>query len=135
IAFVPEHGNLFVPTQYAQRSRAELLGDPKSRGGLLRSLYEDFEQAYESNHLVRMIGRHRPEVIVDCVNTATGFSYQDVFDGAAKVRGWISDKGVPAEGVADVETFLLYQSVPQLIRHVRFLHQATTEYATKVYVK
>jgi hypothetical protein len=43
IAFVPEHGNLFVPTQYAQRSRAELLGDPKSRSGLLRSLYEDFE--------------------------------------------------------------------------------------------
>ena len=135
IAFVPEHGNLFVPTQYANASRVELLGDSKSRSGLLRSLYEDFEQAYESNHLVRMIGRHRPEVIVDCVNTATGFSYQDVFDGAAKVREWIGDDGFDPEGTADLEAFLLSQSVPQLILHVRMLHRATTEYGTSVYVK
>jgi hypothetical protein len=84
---------------------------------------------------VHLIRTHRPEVIVDCVNTATGFSYQDVFDGAAKVRGWISDKGYSTDGVLDLETFLLSQSVPQLIRHVRFLHQASSEYGTQVYVK
>ena len=39
-------------------------------------LYDDFESAYEKNHLVQIIKRHRPEVIVDCVNTATGLSYQ-----------------------------------------------------------
>ncbi len=84
-------------------------------------------------HLIR---QHRPEVVVDCVNTATGLSYQDVFDGAAKVREWLGeDGGIAAQGAADVETFLLSQSVPQLIRHVRFVHRATTEYGTKVYLK
>jgi hypothetical protein len=82
-----------------------------------------------------MIKRHRPDVIVDCVNTATGLSYQDVFDGATKVREWISDKGIDNKSVEDVEALLLSQSAPQIIRHVRFLHRATTEYATKVYVK
>ena len=101
----------------------------------MAALYDDFETAYRQNHLAKMIKRHRPDVIVDCVNTATGLSYQDVFDGATKVREWILDKGIDNKSVEDVEALLLSQSAPQIIRHVRFLHRATTEYATKVYLK
>lgn len=135
VAFVPAWGNLFVPREMANLPRGQILADARLRGKLLTALYDDYEASYRDNHLVQLIRQHRPEVIVDCVNTATGFSYQDVFDGAAKVRGWIGEKGYSADGVADLETFLLSQSVPQLIRHVRFLHQASTEYATKVYLK
>jgi hypothetical protein len=137
IAFVPAWGNLFVPTQFAETGRKELLGDLASRRTLLQALYDDFEDAYRTNHLVRMIRQHRPEVIVDCVNTATGLSYQDVFDGSAKVRSWLGEAGESFDdrGTQDLETFLLSQSVPQLIRHVRFVHRATTEYQTRVYLK
>ena len=135
VAFVPAWGNLFVPREMAKLTRQQMLGDANTRRQLLAALYDDYEAAYRDNHLVQLVRMHRPEVIVDCVNTATGFSYQDVFDGAAKVRGWISEKGYAEGGVADLETFLLSQSVPQLIRHVRFLHQASSEYATAVYVK
>lgn len=135
VAFVPAWGNLFVPREMAKLSRQQMLSDAPTRRLLLAALYDDYEAAYHDNHLVHLIRMHRPEVIVDCVNTATGFSYQDVFDGAAKVRSWISEKGYGEGGTADLETFLLSQSVPQLIRHVRFLHQAASEYATAVYVK
>jgi hypothetical protein len=135
VAFVPASGNLFVPSDLAKKSRGELRTDPALRRRLLSALYDDFEAAYGQNHLAKMIKRHRPDVIVDCVNTATGLSYQDVFDGATKVREWISDKGIDDKSVEDVEALLLSQSAPQIIRHVRFLHRATTEYATKVYVK
>lgn len=135
VAFVPASGNLFVPSDLARKSRAELRTDPALRRCLLGALYDDFETAYVQNHLVKLIKRHRPDVIVDCVNTATGLSYQDVFDGATKVREWISDKGIDNKSVEDVEALLLSQSAPQIIRHVRFLHRATTEYATKVYLK
>ncbi len=135
VSFVPAWGNLFVPRDMAHLSRAEILNDVPMRRRLLDAVYEDFQAAYEQNHLVFLIRRHRPEVIVDCVNTATGFSYQDVFDGATKVRAWIGETGFDAKGVNDLETFLLSQSVPQLIRHVLFLHNATTEYSTAVYVK
>ena len=135
VAFVPASGNLFVPSDLAKKSRAELRGDPELRRRLLTALYDDFETAYKQNHLAKIIKRHRPDVIVDCVNTATGLSYQDVFDGATKVREWISDKGIDNKSVEDVEALLLSQSAPQIIRHVRFLHRATTEYATKVYLK
>jgi hypothetical protein len=133
--FVPESGNLFVPSDLAHTSRRELLGDVAIRRRLMGALYDDFEEAYASNHLAALIAKHTPEVIVDCVNTATGLSYQDVFDGAVKVRDWISDEGMSAEGVADLESLLLSQAAPQIIRHVRILHRATTEHQTRVYVK
>lgn len=135
IAFLPVWGNLFVPRSVANKQRSEVLDVREERRSLLETLYGDFDVAYKGNHLVQMIRTHRPQVIVDCVNTATGLSYQNVFDGAAKVLDWIGDDGIDARGTTEVEHFLLSQSVPQLIRHVRFLHRATTEYRTRVYVK
>jgi len=135
IAFVPDSGNLFVPTALSKKSRSELMKTQKTRARLLGALYDDFEKAYRQNHLVTLIRRHRPEVIVDCVNTATGLSYQDVFDGAAKVREWITKDGFASEGVSDLEALLLSQTGPQLIRHVRLVHRATTEYQTRLYFK
>ncbi len=136
VAFVPVWGNLFVPSEFADMPRGAIMEDRGARRRLLSALYDDFEDAYRNNHLVRLIRQHRPEVIVDCVNTATGLSYQDVFDGSARVRDWIGEDGVfDGKGTADLETFLLSQSVPQLIRHVRMVHRATTEYLTRVYLK
>jgi hypothetical protein len=135
VAFVPAWGNLFVPASLSDLSRGSILGEPGLRRQLLGALYDDFDRAYEENHLVQLIRQHRPEVVVDSVNTATGLSYQDVFDGAAKVREWIGEGGFAAEGVPDLETFLLSQTVPQIVRHVRMVHRATREYGTRVYLK
>ncbi|MEZ4318557.1 MAG: hypothetical protein R3F61_13675 [Myxococcota bacterium] len=134
-AFVPSWGNLFVPSDLAHTSRGQILSDRALRRRLLDTLYGDFDSAYDQNQLVQLIKEHRPEVVVDCVNTATGLSYQNVFDGAAKLLDWLGDDGFASEGSDDLEAFLLSQSVPQLIRHVRFVHRATTEYRTRVYLK
>lgn len=135
VKFVPEWGNLFVPSDLAGVSRKDLIQDSDKRRTLLASLYDDFEKAYTDNHLAQMIHRHQPHAIVDCVNTATGISYQDVFDGAAKVREWIQEDGVSSAGIQDLEALLLSQTGPQLIRHVRFVHRATSENRTQMYLK
>ena len=135
ISFVPVWGNLFVPTELAHLPRRTLLEDDGHRRHLLDTVYGDFEGAYQSNHLVTMLRDYQPQVVVDAVNTATGISYQDTFDGAAKVREWIGADGYATEGVRDLETFLLSQSLPQLIQHVRFVQRATHEYGTAVYLK
>ncbi len=136
ISFEPAWGNLFVPGAMAELPRKAILDDVSKRRDLLDALYGDFDSAFGKNHLVQLIRRHRPDVVVDSVNTATSFSYQDVFDGAAKVRGWIGEEGgFDAEGTADLEAFLLSQSTPQLIRHVRFVHRATRKYGTTLYLK
>ncbi|MCB9761457.1 MAG: hypothetical protein H6739_16560 [Alphaproteobacteria bacterium] len=135
ISFVPAWGNLFVPSDLAEASREDILEDVGSRRRLLDAVYGPFEPAFRENHLVEMVRQHRPEVIVDAVNTATGLSYQDVFDGVAKVRDWIGDDGYDAKGIRDLESLLLSQTAPQLIRHVRFVQEATTRYGTRVYLK
>ncbi|MBN2801327.1 MAG: hypothetical protein JXX28_19455 [Deltaproteobacteria bacterium] len=135
VAFVPAWGNLFVPGPLAEMDRRDVMANAGLRKQLLAWLYGDFDTAYGENHLVNLIQLHRPEVIVDCVNTATGLSYQNVFDGAKKVMDWLGEDSYANDGVADLESFLLSQSVPQIIRHVRFVHRATMEYGTRVYLK
>ncbi|MEQ1564713.1 MAG: hypothetical protein ABMA64_03660 [Myxococcota bacterium] len=133
--FVPAHGNLFVPEDLAYQPRPEVMANKAHRRRLMKFLYGDFDTAYAENHLVRLVARIQPDVVVDCVNTATGLSYQDVFQGANKVMGWLGDDGFDPSGTEDLENFLLSQSVPQLVRHVRFVHRVTTENRTRVYLK
>ncbi len=135
VRFEAEWGDLFVPHDLANEPRARALADRTVRRRLLAELYGDFEAAYRDNHLVAIIKKHRPAVIVDCVNTATGLSYQDVFQGASRVMDWLGPEGFDTKGTADLEQFLLSQSVPQIIRHVRFVHRATQESGTRVYLK
>lgn len=135
VAFEPAHGNLFVPTELAALSRAEILESPDHRRRLLDFLYGDFDTAYSENHLVNLLRRHRPEVVVDCVNTATGLSYQNVFHGVERLRDWLGPDGLPKQAVPDLEAFLLSQSVPQIILHMRLLQRATLEHDTRVYLK
>jgi hypothetical protein len=135
VRYVPAWGNLFVPSDLADVHRTELLADPEKRRTLLEFLYGDFDAAYATNHLCKLIHEHRPQVVVDCVNTATVLSYQNVFDGAHKVMEWVDGDRFDPEGSVDLLEFLLSQSVPQLIRHVRLVHRATTEQGTRVYLK
>ncbi|MEM6931338.1 MAG: hypothetical protein AAF602_30690, partial [Myxococcota bacterium] len=135
VHFASAHGNLFVPSDLAEVPRPAMLAERETRKRLLRWLYGEFDDAYADNHLVRLIEKHRPEVIVDCVNTATGLSYQNVFDGAQNVLSWMDEGSYDDSGVEDLEHFLLSQSVPQLIRHVRCVHRATSMYGTRVYLK
>lgn len=133
IEIVPASGNLFVPTALAHTNRNTFMEDPTQRAALMDLLYGEFEEAFAVNHLAHLVATYKPDVIVDCVNTATGLSYQNVFDGARKVLQ--SAQGKTDNLIPDIEKFLLSQSVPQLIRHVRIVHRATVENDTKVYIK
>lgn len=135
-------------------SRAELLRERENREALYEDLYGDFDAAYSRSQLARLILEHRPDVVVDCINTATGISYQDVYtaSGAARLRfgalksAFESGAGVgdgaaggASELVADaglaVENLLLSQSVPQLVRHVLVADRAMTEAGTRLYLQ
>ncbi|MCA1616443.1 MAG: hypothetical protein LC800_20575, partial [Acidobacteria bacterium] len=115
-------------------------------------LFGDFDAAYARSQLVQLILEHRPDVVVDCINTATGISYQDVYTaaGAGKLRfdalksgpageGGAAGADGSAERVAEagraVENLLLSQSVPQLVRHVLQVHRAMADAGTRLYLK
>jgi hypothetical protein len=141
VKWVPEWGNLFVPTEYAEMSRAEIVGTAERRRDMLNFTFGPFEEAYARNHMAALILKHRPNAIVDCVNTATGISYQDAWESTARVRdsynAWFDGgMGKPTEDFGhDLGVGLLSQATPQIIRHVRLLYRATKEVGTWIYVK
>ena len=69
--------------------------DPAHRRDLLADIYESFEGARESSALVQVIEEFRPSAVVDCINTATAISYQDVPTTAKQL---MADMGLGGAG-------------------------------------
>lgn len=142
VTFVGTWGNVFVREAFRELPREQLLANPAYREALYEDLFGDIEAAYERSVLVRLIREHRPDVIVDCINTATALSYQDVeplslktHDALRQFRGAPDRREAQEALTQDIETLLISQATLQLIRHVRLLHRAMCEVGTRVYVK
>jgi hypothetical protein len=148
IKFVELWGNLFVRQEFAKEDRQSLIASPARRRALYDDLLGSIDDAYEQNMLTRAIREHRPDVIIDCVNTASGISYQDVYTNSIEVRKtldfieehitdrdfkqlWDNRKSLERT----IEMLLLSQAIPQLIRHTQLLYRAMVEVSTRIYVK
>lgn len=133
VELAAEWGDLFVPEALKDRRRGDILADPEARALLLDELYEDAEEgAVERSALGALLLRRRPEVIVDCVNTATVFAYQNVFASARGIRR--RAKAGDADQDA-VETHLATLYLPQLIRHVQLALEGMRVAGTRMYLK
>lgn len=138
--FVGEWGDIFAREAFAQRSRGDLLEDEDAREGIFADLLGPVDEAFERSRLAHLIDGHRPDVIVDAINTATAISYQDVYTSARCAKRSVDrlqeDPSYPGDEVAhDVETLILSQAVPQLIRHVMILDRAMRKAGTRLYLK
>lgn len=138
--FVGEWGDIFARAEFAQRSRRDLLEDEDAREGIFDDLLGPIDEAYERSRLAHLIDRHRPDVVVDAINTATAISYQDVYTTAKLAKRSVDrlqvDAATSPDVVAhDVEALILSQAVPQLIRHVMILDRAMRDARTRLYLK
>lgn len=72
-------GDVFVRADFTDEKRAALLTSPARRADLYDDLLGDLDATYQRSRLVQLILEHKPDVIVDSINTATAISYQDVY--------------------------------------------------------
>jgi len=148
IKFVELWGNIFVRSELARADREELLASPTRRRALYDDLFGSLDGAYERSMLAAAVREHGADVLIDCVNTASGISYQDVYTTSIEVRNSLDyigerisehdlkpiwDKRARLERT--FETLLLSQSIPQLIRHTQLIYRAMVQVGTRVYVK
>ena len=133
VTFEAEWGDVFWPEALKERSRGDVLADADARARLLDDLYGELtDDVVRRNTFAAMLDRHRPEIVVDCVNTATAFAYQNVFASAARLRAEAGGGGVSAESV---ERHLATLYLPQLIRHVQIALESMKRAGTGMYVK
>ncbi|MGB7114907.1 MAG: hypothetical protein WBD56_02080 [Anaerolineales bacterium] len=154
IEFVGFWGNVFVRREFnfgdrQQRvSRNQLLESPEYRASLFDDLFGDVEKAYQNSHLVQIILTHKPDVIVDSINTATAISYQDIYTAThiasrdlislvkdLDQRDEIGFKDQLEDARGSFEILMISQYIPQLIRHVILLNKAIREAGTRLYLK
>ena len=115
---------------------------------LFHDLYGDIEETYSQSALTRLINRHFPEVIVDCINTATALSYRDVDTVSKRAHQTVQElkQAIDHQDLAaldklskvidrQVSEMIISQSTAQLIRHVQLLHRAMCDAGTRLYLK
>jgi NAD(P)-dependent dehydrogenase (short-subunit alcohol dehydrogenase family) len=134
VEIVPEWGDVFLRPGRREDSRRELLRTDDGRAEILDDLFGDLrEDDFRRSLLFEMLDRYRPEIVIDCINTATAIAYQDLFTSAADIRDLIRGGGRPT--IADVEAHLTTLYLPQLIRHVQGLMYAMRVAETQFYLK
>ena len=130
---IAEWGNVFLPEPLKDRPRDEVLADPESRALLLDDLLGELtDEVVRRSALGALLDRHRPELVVDCINTATAFAYQNMFASGLALREAAHAGRADAEAV---ERHLATLYLPQLIRHVQIALEAMRRVGTRLYVK
>ncbi len=148
IDFVGAWGDVFVRDEFMEENRRRLMQTRARRDTLYQDLFGGLDDAYERSGLAQLIRQYKPNVIVDCINTATAISYQDI-ESLSKQAHDLLDQlnqivdhqnldGLAALGrdlEQNISSLLISQSLPQLIRHVQILHRAMSESGTRLYLK
>src|SRR6266550_933493 len=128
-----EWGNVFLPAPVARLDRAALLANGAHRRLVIEDMLGDLTDDVLRRSLVfQILDRYRPEAVVDSINTATAFAYQDQFQSA---RDLLEAAHSGAVTPANVEQHLMTLTMPQLIRHMQIMVEALRRAGTQAYVK
>lgn len=140
VEILPAFGNIFVRTELKDLSWNEILEDPKLREMLIQDNLEDLSQTVlENSFLYQLLQQHRPHIVIDSINSATGVAYQDIFSAGFKVRKNLRKAREDASALEELnhatEKMLCTMYIPQIIRHVQIFNEAMREVKTGIYVK
>jgi NAD(P)-dependent dehydrogenase (short-subunit alcohol dehydrogenase family) len=82
--------------------------------------------------LYRLLTESKPDVVIDCVNTATGIAYGNIFHAAEALLDQL-EAGAVTPQTAEALLDALY--MPRLIRHIQVMYRGMIDAKTGVYVK
>jgi hypothetical protein len=135
--FVTWWGNIFLRNEFKDIPRDEIVNDPEKRLRLIDDILADMDDAaIRRSSLYNLISKHKPDIIIDCINSATAIAYQNIFSSARTALQKSKNAGhAAAPFVEATEKLLCSLYIPQLIRHVQILYNSMQKFSTKIYVK
>src|SRR3989344_4582755 len=108
-----EWGNIFVREEIKDKTLKEIAENKELSEIIVKDVFSELdENILENATLFKIITKHKPNIIVDSINTATALAYQDVYTHATEDR---KDKWIYL--AASLE-------LPQLVRHNQILVNA-----------
>ncbi len=134
--FIPWGGDIFVRNKFKDKYRGDLLADKETRKILISDIMDEFsDEVLKSSAIYNLFTEFKPNVIIDCINTATGIAYQDIYSTYRSISRAIKNKVDYDVLVEETEKLLSTLYIPQLIRHVQILYASMSQVKTEVYLK
>ncbi|MFN3781128.1 MAG: short-chain dehydrogenase, partial [Candidatus Kapaibacteriota bacterium] len=131
--FEAKWGNIFARNEWKDLDWNEVLSNPTYRSIAIDDIYNELDSEILNNSaLYTLIKECKPDVVIDCVNTATAIAYQDIYKSVNSVRKSISNDTLNNE---NVERLISSIYIPQLIRHIQILYNALCDFKVSMYVK
>ena len=134
--FVPWWGNIFVRNEFKDTNRFDILNDPDKRQILMTDTMEELtEDILKESSIYQLISEHKPDIIIDSINSATGIAYQDVYTTYRNIKSTIKKNPTPEALIEQAEKMVCTQYIPQIIRHIQILYASMNKMETEIYVK
>lgn len=133
-------GDMFVRKELMETPRNELLKDADTRKILVDDMLSEMSvESLEKSALYYLIGKHKPDCVIDCVNTATAIAYQNIYANVSKIRDLVEavkeEKADNSELIEQVEMTMATLNMPQLIKHIQLLYESLKAHKVKMYLK
>lgn len=136
--FTPWWGNIFVRHSLKDTSREELLGTEATRQMLIDDLLDELTaEVIERSSVYHLLKQYKPDIVIDCINSATAIAYQDLFHSAREIYKSLRNGTATTDSAMReaTERLLATLYIPQLIRHVQLLYRSMQRVGTNIYVK
>lgn len=131
--FTPLWGNVFTRDEWKDINPSELFNNDQSRNGFINDVFSELDDEICNNSaLYRFISETKPDIIIDCINTATAIAYLNVYSQSNNVLNDIKTNNLNG---LNVEKLIASSYIPQLIRHIQILNKAFIDNSTGMYVK
>lgn len=126
-------GDIFTRTEWKDTTKNSLLSHDITRTEVVDDIFNELSaERLQQSALYQLLFEKKPNVVIDCINTATAIAYQDIYASAAILQQEIANGTISAESV---ERMLSSDYIPQLIRHIQILYRGLLDAATTMYLK
>ncbi len=134
--FIPWGGDIFVRNEFKDLNRLSILSDKEKRKILMQDTMDELsEEILKNSALYNLLTLYKPDIVVDCINTATAIAYQDVYTTYRSIFKAIKTNAGYDDLVTETEKLLCTLYIPQLIRHVQILYSSMSRVKSEIYVK
>jgi hypothetical protein len=131
--FKPVWGNIFTRDSWKDENWFDVLSRDQDRKGVIGDIFSELDDnILEESALYRMLADNKPDLVIDCINTATAIAYLDIYNTTYNMMKDLDNGTVSNE---QVEQLLASTYIPQLIRHVQILNKGLVDAGSEMYMK
>lgn len=131
--FVARWGNIFTRNDWKDLDFKEVLTHQPKRMDHIKDIFYDLSNdVLDNSALYNLLNETKPDIVIDCINTATAIAYLDIYNTTVnalkKIENDIFDHDL-------IEQIIASTYIPQLIRHVQIMYRGMVDAGTKMYFK